>query len=85
MSQSFLLVSSGKKELQFTQKFIQSYDDESYKVYILEVNVSYTKRLQKIHSDLSFEIMKMEKCLQFLRNMYDLKNYVVHIEIVKLA
>ena len=32
----------------FTKKFIQGYDSDSNKGYILEVDISYPKRLQKI-------------------------------------
>ena len=52
-----------KKKSRFTEKFIQSYDDDSNKRYIPVVDISYPKHLQKIHSDLSFlpERMKIDK------------------------
>ena len=59
-----LMVSSARKEKsRFTEKFIQSDDDDSNKRYIPVVDVSYPKHLQKIHSDLSFlpERMKIDK------------------------
>ena len=61
-----------KKKSRLTQKFTRNYDDDSDKGYILEVDVSYPKRLQKIHRDLPFlpERMMIEKspetCLQYL-------------------
>ena len=39
-----------KKNFRFTKKFIQSYDNESNKGLILEIDVSYSKGLQKIQS-----------------------------------
>ena len=59
-----LMVSSARKEKsRFTEKFIQSDDDDSNKRYIPVVDISYPKHLQKIHSDLSFlpERMKIDK------------------------
>ena len=37
-----------KKSSRFTKKFIQNYDSQSNKELILEINVSYPKRLQKM-------------------------------------
>lgn len=47
------------KKFRFTQKFIQDYDDDSGKCYILEVDVSYPKHLQKIHSGLLFWLVRI--------------------------
>ena len=64
------------KKPRFTKKFIQNYDDDSSKGYILEVDDSYSKRLQEIHSDFLFlpECMKIEKCQKHVCSMYDVKN-----------
>ena len=64
------------KKSRFTKKFIQNYDDDSSKGYILEVDDSYPKRLQEIHSDFLFlpECMKIEKCQKHVCSMYDVKN-----------
>ena len=43
-----------KKKSRLTQNFIKSYDTDSDKGYILEVDVAYPKSLQEIHSDLPF-------------------------------
>ena len=40
----------------FDEKFIKNYDENSDKVYILEVDVEYPKDLQKLHCDLLFLI-----------------------------
>ena len=49
--------------------------------YILEVDVEYPKDLHGLHSDLPFlsERMKTSKCSKLVCNLYDKKNYVVHI------
>ena len=36
------------------EKFIKNYDEDSNKVYILEVDVEYSKDLHNLHSDLPF-------------------------------
>ena len=82
------MVSSGKRILDSVKsKFIQNNDDDSKNGYILEVGVSYLKRLQKIHSDLLFlcERVEIYKCQKLVCNMYDKKNYVVHVKVLKLA
>lgn len=74
------------KKPRFTKKFIQNYDDDSSKGYILEVDDSYSKRLQEIHSDFLFlpECMKIEKCQKHVCSMYDKKNDFVYIKTLKL-
>ena len=69
------------------QKFLQNYDDDSNKGYILEVDVSYLKRLQKMHSYLLFQLerIKIDKFKKLVCNMYDKKTYVVHIKALKLV
>ena len=37
-----------KKKSKFTQKFIRNYDEDNDKDYVLEDDVSYPKRLQKM-------------------------------------
>ena len=46
------------------EEFIKNYDENNDKGYILEVDVKYPKRLQKLHSDLPFlaKRMKIDKC-----------------------
>ena len=43
-----------RKRSRFTQKFIQNYGDDSNKGYILEVDVSYLRHLQKKYSEIQF-------------------------------
>ena len=57
------------------EDFIKSYDENSNKRYILEVDVRYPKNLHDWHSDLPFlpERMKIDKCNKLVCNLYDKK------------
>ena len=63
------------------EEFIKNYNEDNNKGYILEVDVKYPKRLHKLHSDLPFlpERMEINKCKKLVCNLYDKKEYVVHI------
>ena len=69
------------------EDFIKNYDKNSDKGYILEVDVKYPKNLHDLHSDLPFvpERMKTDKYHKLVCNLYDKKNYVVHIRSLKQA
>ena len=69
------------------EDFIKNYDEDSDKGYILEVDVEYPKNLHNLHNDLPFlpERMKISKCNKLVWNLYDKKNYVVHIRSLKQA
>ena len=71
----------------FTKEFIKNYDEDSYKGYNLEVDVKYPKKVHDLHSDLPFlpERMEIDKCKKLLCNLYNKKNYVVHIRSLKQA
>ena len=80
----------------FTKEFIKNYDEDSDKGYLLEVDVGYSKaeckacypeNLHDLHSDLPFlpVRMKIDKCTKLVCNLYDKKNYVVHIRSLKQA
>ena len=60
--------------------FIKSYDENSDKGYILEVDVKYPKNLHNLHSDLPFlpERMKINKSKKLVCNLYD-KNAMLFI------
>ena len=66
---------------------LKNYDENNDKWYILEVHVEYTKSLFNLHCDLPFlpGRKKIEKCKKLVCNVYDKKNYVVHIEALKQA
>ena len=82
---------NGKKHmLKFNEGFIRNYDEDSDKGYILEVDVEYPKHLPLgniSHYDLPFlpEKMKINKIENLVCNLYDKKNYVVHIRSLKQA
>ena len=64
------------------EKFVESYNKKnSDKGYILEVDVDYSSKLHKLHSDMSFlpERMKIDKTQKLVCNLHDKKKYVVHI------
>ena len=73
--------------LKFNEDFIKSYDEDSDKWYILEVDVKYPKSLHDVHSDLPFlsERMEINKWNKLVCNLYEKNNYVVHIRSLKQA
>ena len=52
------------------EEFIKNYDEDSDKIYILEIDVEYPKNLHDLHSDLPF---LPEKCSELVCNLYDKK------------
>ena len=77
----------GKKESKIDEDFIKSYDEDSDKGYILEIDVEYPENLHDLHSDLPFlpERIKINKCSKLVWNLHDKNNYVVHIRALKQA
>ena len=71
----------------FNEEFIKNYDEDSDKGYILEEDVKYPENLHGFHEDLPFlpERMKIGKCKKLVCNLYDKKNYVVHIRSLRQA
>ena len=65
--------------------FIQDYDKDSDTWYILEVDAKYPKKLHELPSDLKFSPKRMEigKCEKTVCNLYDKKNYIIHIKTLK--
>ena len=57
------------------------------KGYLLEVDVKYPKELHNLHNDLLFmcEKMKINKIEKLVPNLYDKKNYVIHIRALDQA
>ena len=51
-----------KNILKFIEEFIKSYDEDSDKVYIPEVDVKYPKNLHGLHEDLPFLPERMKIC-----------------------
>ena len=69
------------------EEFIKNYNENSYKVYILEVDIKYRKRLHDLHSDLPFlpKRIKIDKCKKLVCDLNNKKKYVVHIKSLKQA
>ena len=69
------------------EEFIKDYNENSYKGYILEVDVKYPKELHDLHSDLPFlpKKMKIDKCKKKVCDLHNKKKYVVHIKSLKQA
>ena len=59
------------------EDFIISYDEDSDKGDILEVDIEYPKNLHDLHSDLRFlpERMKIDKCSKLECNLYDKETF----------
>ena len=70
---------------EINEKFVKSYNKNSDKGYILEVDVDYPSKLHKLHSDMPFlpERMIIDKTKKLVCNLHDKKNYVVHISVLK--
>ena len=68
-------------------QYIKKYNENSYKGYILEVDVKYPKELHDPHSDLPFlpKKMKIDKCKKLVCDLRNKKKYVVHIKSLKQA
>ena len=67
------------------EEFIKNYNENSYKGYILEVDVKYPKKLHDLHNDLPFlpKKMKIDKCKKLVCNLHNKNKYVVHIKSLK--
>ena len=70
---------------EFTEDFIERYNDESDKIYFLAVDVQYPENLNNLHNDLLFlpERIKIEKDEKFVANLLDKTEYVIHIRNLK--
>ena len=66
-------------------RLIKNYDEGSNKEYILEVDTDFARDLRSLYNDLPFlsERMKNNRCHKFVCNLYDNRNYVVHIRAFK--
>ena len=68
-----------KDTSQFNEDFIKNFNEESDEVYLLEVDVQYVEKLQKIHNDLPFlsKRMKIEKDEKLVANLRNLKQHQI--------
>ena len=69
------------------EEFIKNYNENSYKGYILEVDVKYPKKLHDLHSDIPFLLkrIKIHKCKKLVCDLHNKKKYVVHVKSLKQA
>ena len=69
------------------EDFTKNYDENSDKGYILEVDIDYSKKLSKLHSDLPFLPMgkKIGKVEKLKCAIEDVKEYVINISALKQA
>ena len=76
-----------KNVSKFNEQFIKSYDEDSNKTYIYEVDVEYPEELHNLQINLLFllERMKIKKYNKAACNLYDKIEYVVHIRALKQA
>ena len=66
---------TGIRAIQFDERFIKNYDEDSNKGLFLEVDVEYPKNLFNLQSDLPFlpERKKIVRCNKFVCDFYDKK------------
>ena len=62
-----------KKMIICNEVFLKSYDEDSDKGYILELDIKYPNDLHDLHSNLPFltETMKINKCNKLVCNLYN--------------
>ena len=62
-----------KDTSQFNEDFINNYNEESDKGYLLEVDVQYLEKVHELHNDLPLlpERMKIEKAKKLVHNLHD--------------
>ena len=71
----------------FFEHFIENYDEENNKGYIIEVDVEYSKSFLSNHCYLLFltKRKKNQKCNELVCNINDKENYNAHIRPLKQA
>ena len=69
------------------ENFIKNYDEDSNLAYFIKADIKYPKELHNKHSDLPFlpERMKVNKSKKLVCNLYDKKDCVDHIRLLKQA
>ena len=69
------------------EEFIKEYNEISDKGYVIEADVDYPQELHDLHSDMPFlpERMVINKTKKLVCNLHNKKNYVAHINMLKLA
>ena len=72
---------------QLNEDFIKDYNGESNERYLLEFDVQYLEKLNKLHNDLPFlpQRTKIEKLEKLVGNLHDINEYVIYIRNLKQA
>ena len=72
---------------QFNKDFIKHYNEDSDIGYFLKVDVLYGKEFHELQNDLPFlpKRMKIGNVEKLLANLYDKREYVIHIRNLKPA
>ena len=72
---------------QLNEDFIKDYNGESNERYLLEFDVQYLEKLNKLHNDLPFlpQRTKIEKLEKLVGNLHDKNEYVIYIRNLKQA
>ena len=80
------MVVNGKNVSKFDEDLIKASDEDSDKGSI-EKAIGYPKNVHNLHSSLPFlsERMKIKNFNKLVYNLYDKKEYVVHIRTLKQA
>ena len=81
------MTNSLKNKSKFHEEFINNYNEGNNIGYSLQVDVQYPEKLLELHVDFQFlsERMEIGKIKQHLVNLYDKKEYVLHIRTLKQA
>ena len=84
---SQLLPTGGFRWVNVNPNDISRLEKRKDKGYLLEVDVKYPKELHDLHNDLLFmcEKMKINKVGKLVPNLYNKKNYVIHIRALEQA
>ena len=69
----------------FNEDFIKSYNEKSDKGYFLKVYIQYAEKLHELHNGLPFlpERMKLKQVDEFVTNLHNKTEYVIHIRNLK--
>ena len=69
------------------EDFTKNHDENNNVGYLVKADIEYPKELHNKHSDLPFlpERMKVNKYKKLVCNLYDKKDYVDHIRLIKQA
>ena len=76
-----------KDTSKINEVFIKSYNENNKKGYILEVDVTYPKKLHDLHSDLPFlpKRMKIDKCKKLVCNLQNKNKICPTHKIIKAS